>query len=216
MVYQTTEEESEQADVYSTLTEEQLKRPCANCKEFGHWARECTEPDHREESTDDKKTTDSNREDKKQSGQTGGRCHGRKKPGRKGHSAAAYHVDEDDDIFGYGYVSHCYGAMEHMSPRTVCIDSLANTSFVYNESLLTHVRAQVVAVSGVHGDGTIAKVGNLPGFGRALVATNSKANGLALCELERRYQVTYVQQQYIGVKVNENLTLMYVHIRPSS
>jgi hypothetical protein len=101
--------------------------------------------------------------------------------------------------------------MEHMSPTTVCIDSLANTSFVYNESLLTHVRAQVVAVSGVHGDGTIAKVGNLRGFGRALVATNSKANGLALCELEKRYQVTYVQQQHIGVKVNENLTLMFTY-----
>ena len=211
MVYQTTEDDSEQADVYSTLTEEQLKIPCANCKEFGHWARECPEPDHREETTDDKQTADLKREDKKQPGQTGGRRHWRKKPGKKGHSASAYHVDEDYDIFGYGYVSHCYGAMEHMSPTTVCIDSLANTSFVHNESLLTHVRAQVVAVSGVHGDGTITKVGNLPGFGRALVATNSKANGLALCELEKRYQVTYVQQQYIGVKVNENLTLMFIY-----
>ena len=43
------------------------------------------------------------------------------------------------------------------------------------------------------------------------MATNSKANGLALCELEKRYQVTYVQQQYIGVKVNENLTLMFIY-----
>jgi hypothetical protein len=57
----------------------------------------------------------------------------------------------------------------------------------------------------------IAQVGNLPGFGRALVATNSKANGLALCELEKRYQVTYVQQQYIGVKVNANLTVIFIY-----
>jgi hypothetical protein len=87
MVYQTTEDDSEQADVYSTLTEEQLKRPCANCKEFGHWARECPEPDHREEPADDKQTADSKREDKKQSGQTGGRRHGHKKPGKRSHSA---------------------------------------------------------------------------------------------------------------------------------
>jgi hypothetical protein len=62
MVYQTTEDDSDQADVYSTLTEEQLKRPCANCKEFGHWVRECPEPDHREEPADDKQTADSKRE----------------------------------------------------------------------------------------------------------------------------------------------------------
>jgi hypothetical protein len=63
----------------------------------------------------------------------------------------------------------------------------------------------VVAVSGVHGDGAVIKVGHLPGFGRALVASNSKANGLALCEVEKCYQVTYVQQQYIGVVVNDEL-----------
>jgi hypothetical protein len=111
MVNQTIEDDSEQADVYSTLTEEQLKRPCANYKEFGHWARECPEPDNRHR----KQTADSKSENKKQSGQTDGRRHRRKKPGKRGHSVAAYHVDEDYDIFGYGYVSHCYGAMEHMS-----------------------------------------------------------------------------------------------------
>jgi hypothetical protein len=75
----------------------------------------------------------------------------------------------------------------------------------------THIREQVVAVAGVHGDGVVTKVGHLQGFGRALVASNSKANGLALCEVEKRYQVTYVQQQYIGVAVNDELTLMFTY-----
>jgi hypothetical protein len=166
MVYQTTEDDSELADVYSTLTEEQLKIPCANCKEFGHWARECPEPDHQEEPADDKPTAESKREDKKQSGQTGGRRQERSQ--RVGLSRGR--------------------RLRHLWLRV--------------HKPLTHVRGQVVAVSGVHGDGTIAKVGNLPGFGRALVATNSKANGLALCELEKRYQVTYTA------------TIYWCHIRP--
>ena len=37
------------AMVYASLITEQLQRPCSNCKQLGHWARECHEEDHRKE-----------------------------------------------------------------------------------------------------------------------------------------------------------------------
>eukprot|EP00392_Amoebophrya_sp_AT5.2_P019417 g20245.t1 len=212
MVYYAEDEDDDAADAYALLTEAQLKHPCKNCGEFGHWAGECPEPDHRKENSEEDTKEQSSSAKSKGKGVVGKK--GKKKSGKRGQGASAYHAEEasaDLDIFGYGYANHCFGAIEHLSPMTVCIDTLANTTFVHNENLLTWIHDQKVEVSGVHGSGSVSKVGHLPGFGKALVATNSKVNGLAMCEVEKRYKVTYVQQKHISVEVNEGLTLEFVY-----
>lgn len=66
-------------------------------------------------------------------------------------------------------------------------------------------------VSGLHGKGSIDTVGHFPGFGEAIYAPDSGTNGLALCEVESRYEVKYVQRVHFLVTVNDNLTLDFCY-----
>jgi hypothetical protein len=52
-------------------------------------------------------------------------------------------------------------------------------------------------------------VGTLPGFGEAIYAPDAGTNGLALCEIEEQYRVTYEQRVRFVVHVNASLQLVF-------
>jgi hypothetical protein len=67
-------------------------------------------------------------------------------------------------------------------------------------------------VNGFHGKGTAETVGTFPGFGEAVHAPEAGANGLALCEIEERYKVTYVQRVHYLVDINDDFQLVFAYI----
>jgi hypothetical protein len=139
------------------------------------------------------------------------------------HATITENVQTDDgysaeEMFGYCLGLHAMVAdgtqrADILSPRHVCIDSLANRSFVSSEDLLTNVRSgKKFAVKGVHGMGNLDKVGDIPGFGSALYAPDADMNGLALCEIESRYQVVYDQRVSVTVLLCEGYELVFDYI----
>jgi hypothetical protein len=198
--------------VYAGLSAEQLKRPCANCKQLGHWARECPEEDHRGEDNGADAQPDQLEDEKDTSTTNVAKAAPSKKKGGKSGKKNAYRMradsyDDFDDIFGFAATSP--KALGNMDPFLVCIDSLANMSFTFNEKLLRNMRGKHLDVTGFHGKGTTDAVGSFPGFGEAIYAPDCGATGLALCEIEQRYKVTYVQRTHILVKINDDLTLVF-------
>ena len=123
--------------VYAGLSAEQLKRPCANCKQLGHWARECPEEDHRGEDNGADAQPDQLEDEKDSTANVAKAAPSKKKGGKSGKKNAyrmrADSYDDFDDIFGFAATSP--KALGNMDPFLVCIDSLANMSFTFNEKL---------------------------------------------------------------------------------
>jgi hypothetical protein len=179
--------------VYRATEEEKQQKkdiyPCHRCKKLGHWARECTE------AVDDTKVN----EDK-----------------------TAYHVDftgedleEDeaaqDSLFGYAFKATSSEQNQKLHPREVVIDTFANVNFIFNKDLLCNLRGSSAVVKGFNGSKQISKMGDLHGFGEAVMAPWAGVNGLAMCKVEDRYTVTYFQKDRIEVKVNADFILKFAY-----
>jgi hypothetical protein len=127
-------------------------------------------------------------------------------------------TDEDkhsaEHMFGYSLGVHVMAAESAqttslLGPRDVCIDTLANRNFVSCEDLVMNLRKVHMSVRGVHGVEVLDKMGDIPGFGTAVFAPNAGINGLALCEIEARYEVVYEQGVSITVLVCEGFNLVF-------
>jgi hypothetical protein len=99
--------------VYASLITEQLQRPCSNCKQLGHWARECHEEDHRKE------------QQKKDNGNDKGE-----------QTDTEPNMDCPSKKKGVTPPAHAKQDKPKLNPFLVYIDSFAIMSFVANEHLL--------------------------------------------------------------------------------
>jgi len=187
--------EGKQTLVYAGLTEAQKKKPCANCGETGHWAKECEKPDTRD--------TEPAGAKKKSGKQTKAVFQARADSGLSS-------SDDEDDV-GRGYHIQVYAARERKARRsdTFSIDSFADESFVMGEKHLDDGVDEKTAVKGIHGVETLERRGTLPGIGPCIVSPGGGVNGIALCQLEARYEVLYIQNVCFRVIVDDQLTLVF-------
>ena len=193
--------EGKQTLVYAALTESQLKRPCGKCGGLGHWARDCPNP---EVSKVDAK------EDAKKEPTV------KKKAGKQAAYQACTEVDsgsedEGEDILGHGFVTQVYTTRTPKAHRadTFTIDSFADESFVMGEKHLDDGVDEPTLVKGIHGVETLKRRGTLPGIGPCIVSPSGGVNGIALSQLEERYQVVYIQNVCFRVIIDDQLTLVF-------
>ena len=170
------------------LTDEQLKFPCHKCKQFGHWARECTE---------DVKASD-------------------EKSGAVYHVEVDEDDPNynEDNMFGYAFkVSRddITNQAKKLHPREVALDSFANVHFFSNKELLSNLRDSSMTVKGFNGSKKVSRVGDLNGFGETVLAPWTGVNGLAMCKVEDRYAVTYFQKDRIEVAVNDDFIMVFAY-----
>ena len=157
--------EGKQTMVYAGLNEAQKKKPCANCGELGHWAKECDKPDSR--------TGDGIKEATV------------KKKGKKHVFQAETNVvvgtgdvssDEDEDTLGYGFTARIYAVRMSKAQRndTFTIDSFADESFVMCEKHLDDGIDELTSVKGIHGVENLRRRGILPGIGPCIVSLKAE------------------------------------------
>jgi hypothetical protein len=95
------------------------------------------------------------------------------------------------------------------NPRLVTLDSMADHSFSDNLDLIQSFRRQQFNVDGATGSAVGNGIGHLPGFGDIAYLPEGRASGLALCEAERLYTVTYVQGVSWTVHVAADFDLVF-------
>jgi hypothetical protein len=175
-------------------------KPCGNCRQLGHFARECTAP-----------------------------CGNCAKAGHVAHACPesgkrimiagceADDVDDDDmdgpDCFGFNYVARVTNAFRSVASNKwlFTIDSFATESFVFCEDLLEDCKDDKTVVHGIHGPAVVGRRGHLPALGPAIVSREGGANGLSLSQLEQRFRVTYTQGVSFTVEIEEGIELVFAH-----
>jgi hypothetical protein len=188
------------------LTEEQLQHPCHKCKRYGHWARECTADPPK---ADDNKAKSADKNEEKHVHHV-----------TESVKEEEQDIDEQDEWYSdadgnsmFGYVFNAANGSKPLKlhQREVALDCFANVHFICNEDLLSDIKESSMVVKGFNESKTISKVGNLAGFGEAVLAPWSGVNGLALCLVEDKYTVTYYQQDRIEVEVNEDFIMKFMY-----
>jgi hypothetical protein len=200
----TSSADGRQTMVYAGLTAAQKKKPCANCGELGHWARDCTLPDSRKaEGKKDKETAVAKKNAGKQVFQA---C-----AENDDDELSSDDGDESVDILGHGFVSQVYTSRVPKSRRAdkFTIDSFADESFVMCEKHLDGGVDESTSVKGIHGVETLKRRGTLPGIGPCIVSPSGGVNGISLSQLEERYRVEYEQNVCFRVFVDDQLTLVF-------
>ena len=173
------------------LAPNQAKKPCANCDELGHWARQCPKPDRRKDET---RVMVTETEQTEQLDETAWNdCH---------------------PVFGYSYTMRVVNAFNAMrgNERVFTIDSFATESFVFSEALLDDCTDDETMVHGIHGQQKVGRRGSLLCLGPAIVAPGGGVNGVSLSQVEDRFPVAYLQGVSFTVTVAEDYKLVFNHV----
>ena len=102
-----------------------------------------------------------------------------------------------------------YGSVVHEKSWQVSYDTMANHSFAVSDEMLINVRDSSFVMSGVNGKDKGLRMGTLPCFGDVAITPNSPRNGLAACQVEKRFKVCRVQGKYFKVIVTDDFAIYF-------